>query len=203
MVETMIHASVTMIALVWSLMAGLLTPAGAAAQGAHGRVKTMYDFTMKDIDGKEVSLSRYRGKVVLIVNVASFCGYTKQYTGLDSLYRAYAERGLVVLGFPANNFGSQEPGSDEEIKEFCSTKYNVTFPMFSTISVKGDDQHPLYRHLTSAEANPATAGEVRWNFTKYLVDRSGRLVAKFEPRVDPLSADLTEAVEAALGHQSA
>ena len=197
----MIHASVTMIALAGSLMACLLPPADAAAQGAQGGVKTMYDFAMKDIDGKEVSLSRYRGKVVLIVNVASFCGYTKQYAGLDSLYRAYAERGLVVLGFPANNFGSQEPGSDEEIKEFCSTKYNVTFPLFSKISVKGDDQHPLYRYLTSAEANPATAGEVRWNFTKYLIDRSGRLVAKFEPRVDPLSADLTEAVEAALGRQ--
>ena len=197
----MIHASVTMIALAGSLMAGLLPPTDAAAQGVHGGAKTMYDFTMKDIDGKEVSLSRYRGKVVLIVNVASFCGYTKQYAGLDSLYRAYAERGLVVLGFPANNFGSQEPGSDEEIKEFCSTKYNVTFPLFSKISVKGDDQHPLYRYLTSAEANPATAGEVRWNFTKYLMDRSGRLVAKFEPRVDPLSADLTEAVEAALGRQ--
>jgi len=197
----MIQASVRMIALAGSLVAGLLTPAGAAAQDPHGGVKTMYDFAMKDIDGKEVSLSRYRGKVVLIVNVASFCGYTKQYAGLDSLYRAYAERGLVVLGFPANNFGSQEPGSDEEIKEFCSTKYNVTFPLFSKISVKGDDQHPLYRYLTSAEANPATAGAVRWNFTKYLMDRSGRLVAKFEPRVDPLSADLTEAVEAALGRQ--
>jgi glutathione peroxidase len=197
----MIHASVTMIALAGSLIAGLLPPADAAAQGAQGGVKTMYDFTMKDIDGKEVSLSQYRGKAVLIVNVASFCGYTKQYAGLDSLYRAYAERGLVVLGFPANNFGSQEPGSDEEIKEFCSTKYNVTFPMFSKISVKGDDQHPLYRHLTSAVANPATAGEVRWNFTKYLIDRGGRLVAKFEPRVDPLSADLTAAVEAALGRE--
>lgn len=195
----MSSSSTMMIALAGWLLAGLLT--GAAAQGADRGVTTMYDFTMKDIDGKNVPLSRYRGKVVLIVNVASFCGYTKQYTGLDSLYRAYADRGLVVLGFPANNFGSQEPGSDAEIKEFCSTKYNVSFAMFSKISVKGDDQHPLYRYLTSAEANPATAGDVRWNFTKYLIDRSGRLVAKFEPRVDPLSAELTEAVEAALGRQ--
>lgn len=195
----MSFSSTMMIALAGWLLAGLLT--GAAAQGADRGVTTMYDFTMKDIDGKNVPLSRYRGKVVLIVNVASFCGYTKQYTGLDSLYRAYADRGLVVLGFPANNFGSQEPGSDAEIKEFCSTKYNVSFAMFSKISVKGDDQHPLYRYLTSAEANPATAGDVRWNFTKYLIDRSGRLVAKFEPRVDPLSAELTEAVEAALGRQ--
>lgn len=195
----MSFSSTMMIALAGWLLAGLLT--GAAAQGADRGVTTMYDFTMKDIGGKNVPLSRYRGKVVLIVNVASFCGYTKQYTGLDSLYRAYADRGLVVLGFPANNFGSQEPGSDAEIKEFCSTKYNVSFAMFSKISVKGDDQHPLYRYLTSAEANPATAGDVRWNFTKYLIDRSGRLVAKFEPRVDPLSAELTEAVEAALGRQ--
>jgi glutathione peroxidase len=186
-----------------AVVAGLLlcSPVGreaAQAQSSPKGAKDVHQFTMKDIDGKEVPLSAYRGKVLLVVNVASFCGYTKQYAGLDSLSRAYAGRGLAVLGFPANNFGSQEPGTDAEIKEFCTTKYGVSFDMFSKISVKGEDQHPLYRYLTSAEAKPATAGEVRWNFTKFLVDRTGRVIARFEPRVDPLSEELRTAVEKAL-----
>jgi glutathione peroxidase len=160
--------------------------------------KSVHAFTMKNIDGVDVPLSRYRGKVMLIVNVASKCGYTPQYTDLEELNKRYRERGLAVLGFPANNFGWQEPGSDEEIKTFCTTRYNVSFDMFSKISVKGSDQHPLYTYLTSEEANPETAGGVKWNFTKYLVDRNGKVIAKFGSGVKPLSEELVKAVEEAL-----
>jgi glutathione peroxidase len=150
---------------------------------------------MKNIDGEETPLSRYRGKVLLIVNVASECGFTPQYEGLEKLYRRYKDRGFVILGFPANNFGAQEPGTDAEIKTFCSTKYNVTFDLFSKISVAGADQHALYRFITS---DPHVAGDVRWNFQKYLVDRKGVLVAKFLSKVEPMSDTLTIAVETAL-----
>src|SRR5437763_12205873 len=141
---------------------------------------SVYDFTLKDIDGKEASLAQYRGKVLLLVNVASRCGLTPQYEGLEKVYLKYKDRGLVILGFPANNFGGQEPGTNEEIKTFCSLKYNVTFPMFTKISVKGDDKAPLYQFLTAKETNPAFAGEIKWNFTKFLVDRSGKVVSRFE-----------------------
>ena len=136
---------------------------------------------------------------MLIVNVASFCGYTPQYEGLEAIYRKYKDRGLVVLGFPANNFGSQEPGTNEEIKTFCSRKYNVTFPMYAKISVAGSDQAPLYRFLTDKQANPATGGEIRWNFTKFLVDRDGKVAARFESAVKPESPELAAAIEKALG----
>jgi glutathione peroxidase len=159
----------------------------------------IYDFTMKSIDGKNIPLSSYRGKVVLLVNVASQCGNTPQYKGLEALYRKYREKGFVILGFPANNFGQQEPGSDTEIKAFCTTTYNVTFDLFSKISVKGSDQHPLYRFLTSAETNPEFAGDVKWNFQKYLIGRQGKILGKFAPGLDPLSADITAAIEKALG----
>jgi glutathione peroxidase len=161
----------------------------------------IYDFTMKTIEGKDLPLSTYRGKVVLIVNVASECGHTPQYKDLEALYRKYRDRGFVVLGFPANNFGGQEPGTDDEIREFCSTTYDVTFPMFSKISVAGEDQDPLYRFITSPEQNPAVAGDVKWNFQKYLVGRDGRLIAKYLSRVKPLSEELTGAVEKALAAQ--
>jgi glutathione peroxidase len=160
--------------------------------------KSVHAFTMKNIDGVDVPLSRYRGKVMLIVNVASKCGYTPQYTDLEELNKRYRERGLAVLGFPANNFGWQEPGTDEEIKTFCTTRYNVSFDMFSKISVKGSDQDPLYTYLTSEEANPETAGGVKWNFTKYLVDRNGKVIAKFGSGVKPLSEEVVKAVEEAL-----
>jgi glutathione peroxidase len=160
--------------------------------------KNVHVFTMKNIDGVDVPLSRYRGKVMLIVNVASKCGYTPQYADLEELNKRYRERGLAVLGFPANNFGWQEPGTDDEIKTFCTTRYNVSFDMFSKISVKGSDQHPLYSYLTSEEANPETAGGVKWNFTKYLVDRNGKVIAKFGSGVKPLSEELVKAVEDAL-----
>ena len=162
------------------------------------KMNSVYDFTLKDIDRKEVSLSQYRGKVVLIVNVASKCGFTPQYTGLQGLYSKYKDRGFVILGFPANNFMAQEHGTEEEIKTFCSTKYSVTFPMFSKISVKGDDIHPLYKFLTSKETNPEFGGDINWNFSKFLVDKSGKIIARFEPAIKPESDTVVQAIEKAL-----
>jgi glutathione peroxidase len=179
----------------------LVAPPGASTCAQEKGQPSVYAFTMKDIDGNDVSLSRYKGKVILIINVASFCGYTKQYAGLESLYRRYGEKGLSILAFPANNFGSQEPGTDAEIKDFCATKFDVTFDLFSKISVKGSDQHPLYAYLTSPETNPRFSGDVRWNFTKYLVDRTGNIVAKFDSRVEPLAEELTGAIENALSRK--
>src|ERR1700679_3739221 len=161
--------------------------------------KGVYSFTLKSIDGQPVSLRSYRGKVLLLVNVASKCGYTPQYAGLESLYEKYKDRGLVIVGIPANNFASQEPGTNEEIKKFCSNKYNVTFPMMSKVSVLGDDKTPLYSFLTGADTDPKFAGDIKWNFTKFLFDRSGRPVARFEPNVTPDSPQVTAAIEAALG----
>jgi len=159
---------------------------------------TIYDFTLNSIDGQPVSLSQFKGKVVLIVNVASRCGYTPQYAGLEALYRKYKDRGFVVLGFPANNFMGQEPGTNEEIKEFCSRTYNVTFPMFAKISVKGSDKAPLYQFLTDKKANPSTGGEIGWNFTKFLAGKDGRVIARFNSSVKPDSAEVIQAIEAAL-----
>ena len=153
-----------------------------------------YDFTLPSIDGDSTPLSTYKGKVILLVNVASKCGFTPQYSALESLYEKYKDQGFVILGFPANNFGAQEPGTNAEIKNFCSTKYNVTFPMFSKVSVKGDDTTPLYQYLTQ-KANPAVVGEIKWNFTKFLVDRQGRVVGRFEPPVTPDSPQVVAAVE--------
>lgn len=158
----------------------------------------MLDYTLNSIDGKPAPLAQYKGKVVMIVNVASFCGFTPQYEGLEKIYEKYKDQGFVILGFPANNFGAQEPGTNEEIKTFCSRKYNVTFPMYSKISVKGEDKHPLYQFLTDKQANPSTGGEIQWNFTKFLVDRDGKVIARFESKVTPESADVTSAIEKAL-----
>lgn len=152
----------------------------------------IHEFTLPSIDGKATPLSAYKGKVTLLVNVASKCGYTPQYTGLEALYQKYKDKGLVVIGFPANNFGAQEPGTNEEIKTFCSTKYNVTFPMYGKVSVKGDDKTPLYGYLTE------TGGDVKWNFTKFLVGKDGKVVGRFEPGVKPESTELSEAIEKAL-----
>jgi len=156
------------------------------------------DQTATTIDGDTVSLGQYRGSVLLIVNVASRCGNTPQYEGLQTLYETYRDRGFRVLGFPANNFGGQEPGSDEEIKEFCTTTYAVTFDMFSKLSVAGDDQHPLYRFLTSEKENPGFGGKITWNFEKFLIGRDGTVVARFSPKTTPLSPEVVSAVEAAL-----
>jgi len=149
---------------------------------------------LPSIDGKPMPLSTFKGKVILIVNVASQCGYTPQYGALQAIYEKYKDRGFVILGFPANNFGAQEPGTNEEIKTFCSTKYRVTFPLYGKVSVKGGDQTPLYRYITR-EANPAVAGDIQWNFTKFLVDRSGKVVRRFEPAEKPDSPEVTGAIE--------
>ena len=153
---------------------------------------SIHEFTLNSIDGKPASLAAYKGKVVLVVNVASRCGFTPQYTGLEALYEKYKDKGLVILGFPANNFGMQEPGTDEEIKTFCSSKYSVTFPLFSKISVKGDDTAPLYRYLEKEK------GEVKWNFTKFLAGKDGKVIQKFGSAVKPDAAELVNAIESAL-----
>ncbi len=152
----------------------------------------VYTYTLRNIDGEDVRLSDYAGKVLLLVNTASKCGYTPQYAPLEELYQRYKEQGLRVLAFPANNFGAQEPGSNAEIKEFCSTTYGVTFDLFEKISVRGEDIHPLYRYLTTETGVP---GDIRWNFTKFLVDRKGNVVARFETKVDPLSEDVIAEIE--------
>lgn len=163
-----------------------------------GKQAVIYDFALKNIDGKEVNLSQYRGKALLLVNVASQCGYTPQYEGLQKIYTKYKDRGLVILGFPANNFGAQEPGTDQEIKTFCSTRFNVTFPMFSKISVKGPDKHPLYAYLTDATTNPKFAGEIKWNFNKFLIDKQGNIAARFDSKDTPESETVVAAIEKAL-----
>jgi glutathione peroxidase len=160
--------------------------------------KTIYDFTLNSIDGQPVPLADYKGKVVLLVNVASRCGFTPQYSALESLYEKYKDRGFVIMGIPANNFGAQEPGTNQEIKTFCSSKYNVTFPMMSKVSVKGSDKTPLYQFLTDKSASPKTGGEIQWNFTKFLVGPDGRIVARFEPGVTPDSPEVTGAIEKTL-----
>ena len=160
--------------------------------------KTIYDYTLKSIEGDQVSLNSYQGKVLLLVNVASKCGFTPQYAALESLYEKYKDQGLVIVGIPANNFMSQEPGTNEEIKKFCTNKYNVTFPMMSKVSVKGDDQAPLYTFLTGKDSNPKFGGDIKWNFTKFLFDRKGDPVARFEPNVTPDSPEVIAAIESAL-----
>lgn len=160
--------------------------------------KTIYQFTMPDIEGEMVSLEKYKGKVVLIVNVASKCGLTPQYKDLQALYDNKADDGLVILGFPANNFAGQEPGSEEEIATFCEKNYGVTFPMFSKISVKGDDQHPLYQFLTQKDLNGVMDSEVKWNFQKYLIDREGKLVEMISPRTSVTEASVRSKIESLL-----
>jgi glutathione peroxidase len=159
---------------------------------------SVHDFTLNAIDGKATPLASYKGKVLLLVNVASKCGYTPQYTGLQSLYSKYKDQGLVVIGVPANNFGGQEPGTNEEIATFCSRTYNVNFPIMSKVSVKGADSTPLYQYLTDKTANPNTGGDVKWNFTKFLVGKDGKPVQRFEPGVTPDSPELAAAIEKAL-----
>jgi glutathione peroxidase len=160
--------------------------------------KSVYDYTLNSIDGQPTSLSTFKGKVLMVVNVASRCGYTPQYSALESVYEKYKDKGLVIVGVPANNFGAQEPGTNDEIKTFCTRKYNVQFPMMSKVSVKGSDTTPLYQYLTDTKLNPKTGGEIKWNFTKFLVDRQGNLVARFEPEVTPDSPQVISAIEGAL-----
>ena len=172
-----------------SLLLGFASLAAPLVAG-----ESVYNFTLPSIDGEPVSLSTYQGKVVLLVNVASRCGFTPQYSALESLYEKYKDQGFVILGFPANNFGGQEPGTNAEIKNFCTLKYNVSFPMFAKVSVKGADCTPLYQYLTQ-QANPAVVGDIKWNFTKFLVDRNGKVVARFESPVKPDSPEVVEAIE--------
>ena len=157
--------------------------------------QTIYQFTMNDIDGNPVNLGDYKGKVVVIVNVASKCGYTPQYTELEKFYKEYKVKGVVLLGFPANNFLSQEPGTDKDIKEFCDKNYGVTFPLFSKISVKGKDKAPLYNFLTSKEENGVLESSVKWNFQKYLIDREGHVVTFFDPGTNVTEEKFVEAVK--------
>jgi glutathione peroxidase len=174
-------------------------PAGPSSKKAPPAL----DFTVKDIDGKDVPLGSYLGKGILVVNVASRCGLTdKQYAGLEKLYGKYKGRGLEILAFPANDFRKQEPGSESEIKSFCAGK-GVTFKLFSKICVKGESIHPLYKFLTSKETGGKFAGEIEWNFGKFLIDRSGKVVARFAPPIDPMSKEVVEAVEGVLGPAAA
>lgn len=157
---------------------------------------TLYDIEAQTIDGATKTLRDYAGKVLLVVNVASKCGFTPQYKGLEALYDKYADRGLVVLGFPCNQFGAQEPGADSEIAQFCTSRYDVTFPMFSKIDVNGEQAHPLYRWLKHSAPGLLGSEAIKWNFTKFLVDRGGRVVRRFAPTDTPQS--LEKAIEAVL-----
>jgi glutathione peroxidase len=184
-----IHVS-RMKLFVFLLALALLQVVSALAAGS------IYDIPVKDIDGKATSLKPYEGKVLLIVNVASKCGYTPQYTGLEALYEKYKDKGLLVLGFPCNQFGGQEPGTDEQIKQFCSSKYQVTFPLFDKIEVNGPNRNPLYTML--AGASSPFPGNIKWNFSKFLIGRDGKILKRFESKVKPDSEELVQAVEAAL-----
>jgi glutathione peroxidase len=182
-----------------SLVAGLALFATVSLVSAEDKkVPAVLNFKMKALDGKDVELSRYQGKVVLIVNVASQCGYTPQYKGLEGLHEKYAEKGLVVLGVPANEFGKQEPGSNEQIAKFCSSNYGVKFDMLGKVVVKGAGITPLYQLLTDKKTNPKFGGEVKWNFTKFLIGKNGEIVGRFEPAVEPDAKELVGAIESEL-----
>ena len=179
----------TSVALIFAVFVGL-----ADAQGVK-RVSSPLDFKLEDIQGKPVELSKYKGKVILLVNVASECGYTPQYKGLQELYKKYEKDGLVVIGVPSNEFGRQEPGTNAQILKFCETNYNVTFPMMSKVVIKGEGKTPLYDFLTSKTTNPKFAGEVGWNFEKFLIGKSGEVVGRFKSGVEPMSEEMVEAVK--------
>ena len=169
-----------------------------AGQKETNTMSSVYEFSVKRIDGTATSLSDYKGKVMLIVNVASRCGFTGQYAGLQKLYDTYKERGLVILGFPANDFLFQEPGNNKEIAEFCSLKYHVTFPMFEKIVVSGGDMHPLYKFLTEKATNPEFSGRISWNFNKFIIGRDGHILNRFGSKTTPEDKDLIATIEKAL-----
>jgi glutathione peroxidase len=189
-----------------TVLAGLLGLAAAAAlfatlapsSEAEPAKTSPLDFTVKNIDGQDVALSKYKGSVVLIVNTASKCGYTPQYTSLEGLYQKYKDKGLRIIAFPSNDFGQQEPGSEKEIKTFCTTNYKTSFDLFAKVATKGDAASPVYKFLTSKETNGKYAGPIEWNFTKFLVGRDGKVIARFKSPQDPLSPEFTAAVEEAL-----
>lgn len=206
-----IHAQGTTIVFARSfLIAGLASAAAVvlvtsaavvSAQDGSRKAASVLDFQVKDIDGKDVDLAKYKGKVLLIVNTASQCGYTPQYKDLQAIYEKYSGKGFEILAFPANEFGAQEPGTNSQIKEFCSTKYNVGFPLFSKIVVKGPGIHPLYGYLTSKQTNPQFAGDIPWNFTKFLVNRKGEVVARFAPKEKPNTEAVIGAIEKAISEK--
>lgn len=185
---------ITLMAL--TLFGGCCGPAKAV--NGEVQVNSIYEIEVQTISGEPIKLEAYKGKVLLIVNTASKCGFTGQYEGLQKLYETYQDDGLVVLGFPANDFLKQEPGSDDEIASFCKINYGVTFPMFSKISVKGDNQHPLYTFLTSRKSNPDFSGKISWNFNKFLVSKNGVVINRFGSRTKPDNKDLIQAIEDAL-----
>jgi len=174
-----------------ALLAGLFLLQTVAVRAA-----SIHDIAVKDINGKDASLKAYKGKVVLIVNVASQCGLTPQYKGLEAIHEKYKEKGFAVLGFPCNQFGGQEPGTNEEIKQFCSSKYNVTFPLFDKIDVNGPKRHPLYIQLAGKDS--PFPGDIKWNFGKFLIGRDGAIIKRFEPRTAPDAPEVIESIEAAL-----
>jgi glutathione peroxidase len=180
---------------IFAAAAGCLPLAMAALPKLHHDT-TFYDFKMENIDGKSVPLSKFKGKVLLVVNVASKCGNTPQYAALEALYEAKKSQGFAVLGFPANNFGAQEPGTNSEIKEFCTSTYSVKFPMFAKISVKGEDEHPLYKWLIANSDQPTA--DIDWNFAKFVIGKDGKVAARFKARVKPDSPEVTAAIDAAL-----
>jgi len=167
--------------------------------GLLARAESIYDIPVKDIDGKATSLAPYKGKVMLIVNVASHCGFTPQYKALEATYQTNQDKGFVILGFPCNQFGAQEPGSNEEIKQFCSSKYFITFPLYDKIEVNGANRHPLYVHLAGAES--PFPGDIGWNFTKFLIGRDGRIIKRFPSQTKPDSAEVQSAIAAALAEK--
>jgi glutathione peroxidase len=167
--------------------------------GAASQPSSVLDFTVKSNDGKSVDLSQYKGKVLLIVNTASKCGYTPQYEGLEKVYNTYKDKGFDILAFPANDFGHQEPGTNEQIREFCTSKYSVTFDLFEKIVVKGEGQAPLYQFLTSKSTDPQFAGPIKWNFTKFLISKDGKIVARYDSKVKPEDKQVTDAIEGELG----
>jgi glutathione peroxidase len=178
-------------AIAFSLLAATMLSSTAA--------ETIYNIPLKDIDGKDTSLKAHAGKVMLVVNVASKCGYTRQYEGLESVWRKYKDKGLVVLGFPSNDFGGQEPGTNEEIKQFCSSKFDVSFPLYDKVSVKGPDQHPLFAALTGPTS--PVPGPIKWNFGKFLVGKDGTILARYGSGTEPESAELTKAIDDALAQK--
>lgn len=185
-------------ALVLGLLAALIPVQVTVAASKAKKPPTVYDFKVNDIDGKPVKLSKFKGKVIMVVNTASQCGNTPQYASLQTLYEENKDKGFVVLAFPANEFGKQEPGTDQEIKEFCTSRFHVTFPVFSKIVVKGEGQHPLYQYLTSKTTNPKFGGDVEWNFAKFLINRKGEVIARFPAGLDPLKPEVVDAVGKAL-----
>jgi glutathione peroxidase len=180
------------VAALLAVAAGVSGQTQQKKEGGNVNSAPLYGFTMKTIDGTDKPLSEYRGKVFMIVNVASFCGYTPQYKDLEALFEKYGDKGFAIAAFPANNFGAQEPGTNEEIREFCTTKYSVNFDLFEKISVKGADQHPLYVYLTKESP---FKDEIGWNFTKFLVDKNGTVVARYASKVSPISAEVTAKIE--------